>query len=276
MTVAPLATLQTTTTTGTGTLTLITGGSNVRSFNGALGSSSIATPYFIRFATGYELGVGVYDGGTPGTLTRPSANVIASSNGGSLVTLPAGTADVYIPFLPGLRGVKTGTGSDVLGQTAAGERYVWIGTIASQTLTLPPVSTFPPGIGLLVQNRGTYPLTVDGNASETINGLLSVTLYPGQSVELFQRSSAWDAIGNYGVPPIYKTGSLTFTAGVASVTFATAFPTGIVSARAWKTGATAAGNYYGVATGTGIGLSGCDFYTDAAYAGTGTYEAFGY
>jgi len=276
MTVAPLATLQTTTTTGTGTLTLITGGANVRSFNGALGSSSISTPYFIRFATGYELGVGVYDGGVPGTLTRPSANVIASSNGGALVTLPAGTADVYIPYLPGLRGVSTGTGSDVLGSSVAGERYVWVGTIASQTLTLPPVATFPPGIGLLVENRGTYPLVVDGNAAETINGLASVTLYPGQSVEVFQRSSAWDGVGTYGVPPIHKTGALTFTAGVASVTFATAFPNGIVAARAWKTGATAAGNYYGVSTGTGIGLSGCNFFTDAAYAGTGTYEAVGY
>lgn len=275
MTVAPLGVLQTTTTTGTGTITLIAAGSNARSFNGALGSSSIVTPYMIRFATGYELGVGVYDGGTPGTLTRPSTQIIMSSNGGSLVTLPAGTADVYIPFLPGLRGVRTGTGSDALGATVAGERYVWTGSSA-QTLTLPAVAVQPPSVGVLVQNCGTAILTVDGSGSETINGLLSVALYPGQAIEVFVRGSVWDGAGNYGTPPIHKTGALTFTAGVASVTFATAFPNAIVSARAWKTGETAAGNHYGVSTGTGIGLTGSNFFTDAAYAGAGVYEALGY
>lgn len=52
-------------------------------------------------------------------------------------------------------------------------------------------------------NIGTAAITLDGNASEPIqNGLISattLTLYPGQSVCLHGRSSAWYVIGSHGM-----------------------------------------------------------------------------
>ena len=222
MTIAPLRTVQTTTTTGTGTLTLIAAATNVRSFNTALGSSSIVTHYCISSAANFEIGIGTYDGGTPGTLSRTT--IIASSNSGSAVSLPAGTHDVFIPFVPGERGVRTGTGSDSLNATAWGEAYVWTGT-GNQTLTFSvAATTIPAAASLLVINAGTAILTVDANSTETIGGTTTKTLYPGQWAEIFRRGSNFDAIGNFNMPSIMKWGSGSTTAGVGSVTFATAFP----------------------------------------------------
>ena len=91
MPLLPYRTLQTTSTTGTGSLTLNAVASGRLSYQAAYGSSSIVVRYVISGATYFEIGIGTYDGGTPGTLTRTT--VMASSNSGSLVSLPAGTAD---------------------------------------------------------------------------------------------------------------------------------------------------------------------------------------
>jgi hypothetical protein len=224
MTIAPVRAKQTTITTGTGTLTLIaptTG--RFRSFAAALGGAAL-TPYVIDFPTGYELGLGTFDGGTPGTLTRTT--VLASSNGGALVTLPAGTHDVFVPALPGLWGIRTGTGSDTLGGSMAGERYVWTGTSAA-TVTLPPVASFPANVEMPILNAGTAVLTVDGSGSETILGRLSILLYPGQSISPIVRGSGWDAHGFIDTLPIRKRGVGATVDGVGTVTFPTAFPTAI-------------------------------------------------
>jgi hypothetical protein len=221
MTIAPLRAQQTSTTTGTGTLTLIAPAANARSFNAALGSSSIITPYVVSGATYYEIGIGTYDGATPGTLTRTT--ILASSNAGSAVALPAGTHDVFVPFLPGLRGVRTGTGSDSLTASVAGEMYAWTGS-TNQTLTLPPVAGFPPTVGLPILNAGTGILTVDGASAETILGRGAFLLYPGQSVEVIRRGSQWDALGLVEGPPIFKSGISATVSGAVSVTFPVAFP----------------------------------------------------
>jgi hypothetical protein len=221
---APVRAKQTTTTTGTGTLTLIAPTSGrFRSFSAALGGSAV-TLYAIDFATGYEIGIGTFDGGTPGTLTR--ATVLASSNGGALVTLPAGTHDVFLPGLPGLWGIRTGTGAVTLGVDVAGERFVWTGTSAA-TLTLPPVGSFPLNQELPILNAGTAILTVDGNAAETILGRGAFLLYPGQDSAVIRRGSAWDARGLVEGPPIRKSGISATVSGVATVTFATAFPNAV-------------------------------------------------
>jgi hypothetical protein len=192
MAIAPLRAKQTTTTTGTGTLALLAAGAGERSFQAALGNAAVITPYVISGTGFFEVGLGSFDGGSPGSLTR--ATILASSNSGSAVSLPAGTADVFIPFLPGLRGVRTGTGSETATRAWAGEAYTWTGTSAG-TLTLPAAAQFPPAIGLPVINAGTALLTIDGDSAETVGGFASVVLRPGQSVELIGRGSAWDALG---------------------------------------------------------------------------------
>jgi hypothetical protein len=218
---APVRAKQTTTTTGTGTLTLIAPTSGrFRSFLAALGGAAV-TLYALDYGTGYEIGIGTYDGGTPGTLTR--ATVLASSNGGALVTLPAGTTDVFLPGLPGLWGIRTGTGSDTLGVDIAGERYVWTGS-SNATLTLPPVATFPSNQELPLLNAGTAILTVDGDGADPILGRGAFLLYPGQDASVIRRGGAWDARGLREGWPIRKTGVGATVSGVATVTFPVAFP----------------------------------------------------
>lgn len=371
MALAPLRALQTTTTTGTGTLTLLAAASNVRSLQAALGASAVVTPYVLSGSTFYELGLGTFDGGSPGSLTRTT--ILASSNGGAAVSLPAGTADVFVPVMPGLRGIRTGTGSDTATVAWAGEAYIWTGSAAG-TLTLPAAAQFPPAHGLLVYNagtalltidgdssetvagattivlrpgqfaelfrrgsawdapgyaigeptltvatgtgnttmtvahfghewiftgssaatytllpvsglpggvrtrilnRGTAILTIDGDGSETINGAASITLYPGQHVDVAVRSSAWDAAGHTGSAPIVKYGSGTMASGVLAVTFATAFPNAILSAIPYYTGSSGAGTFNGLSTSTPT-TSGFTIYTASGYSGPVNWRAEGY
>lgn len=273
MTMAPLRTLQTTTTTGTGTLTLIAAGTNVRSFNAALGSSSIVTHYCISSGANFEYGIGTYDGGTPGTLTRTT--VIASSNAGSAVSLPAGTHDVFVPFVPGERGARTGTGSDSINAAAWGEAYVWTGS-SNQTLTFSvAATTIPAASSLLVVNAGTAVLTVDANSTETIGGTTTITLYPGQWAEITRRGSNFDAIGNYGGPQLFKTGTATLVAGEIAVSFATAFPTAILDASAEEYPAAAPGTFAPMALSTLL-VSGFTIYGPVASTATVRWRAWGY
>lgn len=273
MTIAALRTKQTTTTTGTGTLTLIAAASNVRSFNAALGGSSIKVHYAISVAgsAGYEIGIGTYNGGSPGTLSRDS--ILASSNGGSAVSLPAGTHDVFVVGMPGWRGYTTGSGAVNLALADLGGWYLWTGT--ANTMTLPAIANVPPNVGTIVVNGGTGILTIDGNSSETINGLTTVALYPGQSCELLPNATAWYAAGNFGTPPLFKNGTGTMTAGVLAVTFGTAFPNAILDASAEQSGASGTGTFNGVAL-SALATTGFTAYSVVGYGGAIRWRAWGY
>lgn len=86
---------ETTTTTGTGTVTLAGAISGFRSF-AAVGNGN-STFYTIVDSTGsdWEIGVGTYTlSGT--TLSRDT--VLSSSNAGSLVNFSAGTKNVFVTF----------------------------------------------------------------------------------------------------------------------------------------------------------------------------------
>ena len=84
---------ETTTTTGTGNLTLDGAVSKFRTFASVL-SSSDTTYYSIVEQTGtaWEVGIGTFT--SPSTLARTT--ILSSSNGGSIVTFTAGTKDVFI------------------------------------------------------------------------------------------------------------------------------------------------------------------------------------
>ena len=84
---------ETTTTTGTGTVTLLGASTGYQSFS-AIGNGN-TTYYTIAGQSGseWEVGIGTYtSSGT--TLSRDT--VLASSNGGSLVVFSAGTKDVFV------------------------------------------------------------------------------------------------------------------------------------------------------------------------------------
>lgn len=86
---------ETTTTTGTGTLTLAGASTGYRSFSSGIGASN--TTYYTISSSGAEWEVGIGTVGAGGTtLTRDS--VLASSNSGSLVSLSAGSKDVYVTY----------------------------------------------------------------------------------------------------------------------------------------------------------------------------------
>jgi hypothetical protein len=182
---------QSTNTTGTGTIVLAAAETNARNFSAAYGASSRRIMYAISWANGFEIGLGDFDGGTPGNLTR--ATVLASSNAGALVTLPAGTKDVFAVFDPAAREVVSISGTATLALADLGNAVVFTGASAA-TLNLPAVATAPTGSGWMVRNAGTAALTLDPSGAETINGAATLVLQAGQAAFIFDGGAAWECI----------------------------------------------------------------------------------
>ena len=86
---------ETTTTAGTGTVTLLGASTGYQSFS-AIGNGN-TTYYTIAGQTGseWEVGIGTY---TSSGTTLARTTVIASSNSGSLVNFSAGTKDVFVTY----------------------------------------------------------------------------------------------------------------------------------------------------------------------------------
>lgn len=86
---------ETTTTTGTGTVTLLGAATGFQSFS-AIGNGN-STYYCIAGQTGseWEVGIGIY---TSAGTTLSRTTVLSSSNAGSLVTFSAGTKDVFVTY----------------------------------------------------------------------------------------------------------------------------------------------------------------------------------
>ncbi|MFN8993303.1 MAG: hypothetical protein ACK5X3_06525 [Pseudomonadota bacterium] len=181
---------QSTNTTGTGTIVLNAAETNARSFNAAYGAASRRILYMIAWQTGYEFGLGDFDGGTPGNLTR--ATVLASSNAGALVTLPAGTKDVFAVFDPAAREVVSISATATLALADLGNAVVFTGSSAA-TLNLPAVATAPNGAGWLVMNGGTAALTIDPSGAETVNNAATLVLQAGASALLARNGAVWSA-----------------------------------------------------------------------------------
>lgn len=86
---------ETTTTTGTGTVSLGGAATGFRAFSAAFASATVVY-YCITDGTAWEVGSGAVTTGSPWTLARTT--VLASSNAGSLVSFSAGTKDVFCDF----------------------------------------------------------------------------------------------------------------------------------------------------------------------------------
>lgn len=189
MPILPWRAKQSTSTTGTGTLTLDAAPAAARSFNAAFGSSSIVVRYVISWASGYEIGIGTFDGGSPGTLTR--SIVLASSNSGALVSLPAGVKDVFAWIDPGERRLIESTATTVnITPEHLGNYLYWTGTSAG-TVNLAAIANVPLGSDIEIRNDGTALITVDANGSETINGFTTLTLAPNEAATLRRVTAGW-------------------------------------------------------------------------------------
>jgi len=86
---------ETTTTTGTGTVTLAGAVSGYQTF--AAGGDGNSTYYTIAGQTGseWEVGIGTY---TASGTTLSRTTVLSSSNSGSLVNFSAGTKNVFVTY----------------------------------------------------------------------------------------------------------------------------------------------------------------------------------
>jgi len=92
---------ETTTTTGTGTVTLAGAATGYQSF-AAVGDGN-STYYTIAGGAEWEVGIGTY---TSSGTTLSRTTVISSSNSGSLVTFSAGTKNVFVTY-PAARSIPT-------------------------------------------------------------------------------------------------------------------------------------------------------------------------
>ena len=114
---------ETTTTEGTGTLTLLGASTGYQSFS-VIGNGN--TCYYSISSQGsseWEVGVGTY---TASGTTLARTTVLASSNANSLVSLSAGTKDVFVVY-PAGKSVNLDASGNVtaLGTVSSG---VWQGT----------------------------------------------------------------------------------------------------------------------------------------------------
>jgi hypothetical protein len=111
---------ETSTTTGTGTLTLDGAVTGFRTFGSAIGDGNTCY-YTITLGADYEIGLG-----TVGTGTLARTTVLKSSNSNSAVDFGAGTKDVFVTYTAEKSVYKDASGNvNALGTISSG---VWNGT----------------------------------------------------------------------------------------------------------------------------------------------------
>jgi hypothetical protein len=176
---------ETTTTTGTGTITLAGAVSGYQSF--AIIGNTNTTYYTLLSGTDWEVGIGTYSTTGP-TLARTT--ILASSNAGAAITL-AGTSNVFATY-PAERAVTTDGVQTLTNKTMSGEQYsttntITAGTNAQSSLNLtsdlniittaannPSGVTLPTaaaGRRVIVINRGANPVNVYPSPSASIDAL---------------------------------------------------------------------------------------------------------
>ena len=172
---------ETSTTTGTGTLTLAGAVTGFQSFNSGIGDGA-STTFVIEDSTNWEVTVGKYThSGT--TLSRDT--LIASSTG-SAISWGAGTRNVFIsePSTAVLQGTVVKTASYT---ALASDSVILCNPGAAMTVTLPSAASATLGIRFLVKkiDSSAYVVTISDGASADVDHASSSKLYlEGDSIEL--------------------------------------------------------------------------------------------
>jgi hypothetical protein len=173
---------ETTSTTGTGTVTLSGAATGFQSFSSGIGSSN-STYYTIALGNQFEVGIGTLTNAT--TFTRDS--VITSSNTNTLVNFSAGTKDIFCT-LPASKAIVLNTSSQI---DVTGDTFI---TTSDGNITLTPNGTGKVSLSSIL-----YP-NADGTANQFLKTNGSGTL----SFATVLGSAAWQAV---------KTTNFTVTAG---------------------------------------------------------------
>jgi hypothetical protein len=147
---------ETTTTTGTGTVTLLGAFTGFQSF--AVIGNGNTTYYTIadQNGTNWEVGIGTY---TSSGTTLARTTVLASSNAGSLVNFPAGTKDVFVTY-PAEKSVN---------QDASSVVNIPVLSVTSTTSTTPNLTFNASNSGITsgATISGSYLQTIIQNSSAT-------------------------------------------------------------------------------------------------------------
>jgi hypothetical protein len=204
---------ETTTTTGTGTVTLAGAVVGFQSFS-VIGDGN-TTYYTITSPTDFEVGIGTYT--ASGTLLSRDT-ILESSNSGSAVDFGAGVKTVFVTYPAEKASVTFSAGSRTANYTASINEGVLTDTSAGAfTITLPasPLSGSQVVVADSGNSWGTNNLTIARNGS-TINGLAEnlVCDISGVSVTLVYDGATWEVytqIGGNGGTAVTLDGTQTLT-----------------------------------------------------------------
>lgn len=196
--------METSTTTGTGTLTLAGAVTGFQTW-AAVGDGN--TAYYCIFAVDangnpsgdWEVGLGTY---TASGTTLARTRVIASTNSNAAVSFGAGTKRVCL-----VRSAESDSGDlppiAVTGATTAtiGRRHVCSGTSADYTVTLPAVAgNAGRRIWFAMASGLTKLVTLDGDGSETIDGATTRVMWANEDCELYCDGTTWRKVAGKTIP----------------------------------------------------------------------------
>lgn len=190
--------LETTTTTGTGTVNLAGAQTGYNAFRDEADDG--ATVYYLivnnpASPTAWEYGLGTLTYGTPDTLSRDT--VIDSSNSGSKITIASGPS--YTVLSPGGKDALqpesvAKTSAYTLTMADIGNFLSCDASSAGFTVTLPAASTATARYWAFIANTGaSNAVTIDPNGSETINGATTLSVRPGQATLIRCDGTEWAA-----------------------------------------------------------------------------------
>ena len=215
-------------TPGTGAITLnamATGG--LQTFLQAYGAVSTTVDINIEDPIGTPVAIeenAVYNGGSPGTITRGTPKTpgsLVSLTSAAVVSVVATAAfgnDVENAL--GAWGALSGENSITGTATALmGRLNVCSGTSADYTVTLPAVSgNAGRYIGFRMASGLTKLVTLDGNASETIDTALTRVMWAQETALLYCNGSTWTKMAGKSRPMIADIGLTSASATFARIT----------------------------------------------------------
>ena len=180
---------ETSVTTGTGTYALDGAVTGFQAFS-ALTANNYC-PYFATDGTNWEVGIGQVLAG-PARLSR--STVLSSSNADAAVNWGAGTKQIRcgLPAALFMPGVTARSSNTILGVQDHGKTFNATSTF---TQTLDVAATLGDGWKVQYRNSGTGVITLDPDSAETIDGLATLALQPGDSCTILCNGSAFVTVG---------------------------------------------------------------------------------